>query len=102
MKEIGQLRAWRFRQDLSSFTSVELIKMSKIHNENGVSLETSTVNYKYQSINANLLTSRKRYGCNSKKEGYVLIVLLLLLLQPISLGHPIVLFQFRGKAKKDR
>ncbi len=40
MKEIGPARAWRFRQDRRHFTSVELIKLSRIHNENGVSLET--------------------------------------------------------------
>ena len=41
MKEIRQAGAWRFRQSCRDVTRVELIKMSRIHNEkNGVSLET--------------------------------------------------------------
>ena len=40
MNEIGPARARRFRQNCCHFTSVELIRLSRIHNENGVSLET--------------------------------------------------------------
>lgn len=40
MNEIGPARARRFRQGCRRVTSVELIKLSRIHDENGVSLET--------------------------------------------------------------
>jgi hypothetical protein len=40
MNEIGPARARRFRQGCRHVTSVKLIKLSRIHDENGVSLET--------------------------------------------------------------
>gem|GEM_PF-2187538 len=40
MNEIGPARARWYRHDCCLLTSVELVKLSRIHNENGVSLET--------------------------------------------------------------
>ena len=78
-------------------------KMSRIHDENGVLLETPTVNYKYRGLNADFETSRKRYGCNSKK-GRICPDSTATTPTAAHLFWDIlfVLFQFRGKAKKDR